>query len=208
MCGLLMPVVLICFRDVCCPVFPGGKSISQGSRKSSKILFQGGEHVCDRSHPLFVTSRPPETAMSRITAKQGGRARRTGPCVMAHFLPSARPDGKRGLAENATLCLRRQRQCPERIERFLDAVHAWAGPVAAVKRLVCDLRQAREVLEQLCRRNAADVQVNIGMAAHQEEGSVHPQRPASMGEHNLQFRKIDRYIVYVNRVPVLVACAG
>src|SRR5450756_2146837 len=42
----------------------------------------------------------------------------------------------------------------------------------------------------------------------QEKGSVHPERPASMCQHNLQVRKIDRYIVDVDRVPVLAARAG
>src|SRR5271157_1886248 len=123
------------------------------------------------------------------------------------LLPSIWPDAKRHLAENAPLCLRRQWQCPEGVERFLDVAHAWAGPVAAEERFAGDLWQARKVLEQVRRRNATNIQVNIGMAAHQEEGSVHPKRPASMCKHNLQVRKIDRYIVDVNRVPVLAARA-
>src|SRR5271166_6395932 len=130
------------------------------------------------------------------------------------LLPSIRPDGKRHLAENAPLCLRRQWQRPEGVERFLDVAHAWAGPVATKKRFVGDLCQARKVLEQVRRRNAANIQVNIGMAAYQEERSAHPKRPASMCEHDLQVGKIDRYIVDVDRVSVLVArarkdrCAG
>src|SRR5271157_3315515 len=123
------------------------------------------------------------------------------------LLPSVRPNGKRHLAENAPLCLRRQWQCPEGVERFLDVAHAWAGPVAPEERFVGDLWQARKVLEQVRRRNATNIQVNIGMAAHQEEGSVHPKRPASMCKHNLQVRKIDRYIVDVYRVTVLAARA-
>src|SRR5271157_243923 len=142
------------------------------------------------------------------------------PLRQASFsLPSIRPDSKRHLAENALLCLRRQWQCPEGVERFLqwqcpegverflDVAHAWAGPVAAEERFVGDLLQTRKVLEQVRRRNAADVHVNIGMAAYQEEGSVHPERPASMCQHNLQVGEIDRYIVDVDRVAVLAARA-
>src|ERR1019366_3869262 len=115
-------------------------------------------------------------------------------------LPSIRPDGKRHLAENEPLGFRRQWQRPEGVEGVLDVVHAWPWPVATEERFVGDLFQARKVLQQVRRRNATDVQVNIGMAAYQEKGSAHPERPASMGKHNLQVRKIDRYIVDVDRV--------
>src|SRR5439155_21401227 len=99
---------------------------------------------------------------------------------MGFFLPSARPDSKRGLAENVPLCLRWQRQCPERVQRFFNVAHPRSRPVATEQRLVRDLWQARKVLEQVRRGNAADVEINIGMAAHEEGGGVQPERPASM----------------------------
>src|SRR3974390_2968338 len=55
------------------------------------------------------------------------------------LLLSIRPDHKRHLAEDEPLCLRRQWQCPEGVERFLDVVHTWPWPVATEERFVGDL---------------------------------------------------------------------
>src|SRR5208282_2831133 len=121
---------------------------------------------------------------------------------------SQRPDDQCSLLKNLALALLWQRQCPESIQCFFEVARTRTRPVAAEQCFVRDLRQTRKVLEQLPGWNAADVQVHIGMTAYQEEGGVHPERAPAMGEHNLELRKINRYIVDVNRVSILVARAG
>src|ERR1019366_2391702 len=121
---------------------------------------------------------------------------------------SQRPEGQRGALKNLAFGFLGQRECAESIQRFLDLARTRTRPVAAEHGFVRDLRQTRKVLEQLPRRNAADVQVNIRMATHQEKGGVHPEWAPAMGEHNLELRKINRHIVDVNRVSILVARAG
>lgn len=61
---------------------------------------------------------------------------------------------------------------------------AGAGPVCAEESFVGDLGEAREIFEELFGRDAADVEIDIFVAAEEEEGGVHPEGTAAVGEED------------------------
>src|SRR5689334_18571696 len=79
-----------------------------------------------------------------------------------------RPDLQRGLAEDLLLHRRGQGEFLELVQVLLDVRNAGAGPVRPEQRLVRDLFQSREVLQQYFGRDAADVKMHVAMAAQQE----------------------------------------
>ena len=83
------------------------------------------------------------------------------------------------------------------------------GPGQSVpKRVLAAISSSlRKVFQQCLGRDAADVQIDVGMPAQQKECSVHPERPPAMCQQNLQPGKINRDIIDVNGVSVLVARA-
>src|SRR6202790_5106423 len=52
------------------------------------------------------------------------------------------------------------------------------------------------------------VQINIGMAPHQKECRLHPQRASAMSQQDLQLGEIDGHVVKVNGIAILVARTG
>ena len=102
----------------------------------------------------------------------------------------------------------RKRQRTKFLEVLLDVGDAGAGPIRAEQRLLRDLFQAREIFQQRLRRDAADVEINIGMSPHEKERRVHPERAAAVGQQNFQLGKIHRNIVDINRIAILVAAPG
>src|ERR1700747_764308 len=118
------------------------------------------------------------------------------------------PERQSGLAQDLFLHRLCHRQRAEFIEILLDIRNARPGPVRAEQRFVCDLFQAREVLQQGLWRNAADIEVYVGMTADQEECGLHPERAATVSEQYLELGEIHGDVVDVDRITVLVACSG
>src|SRR5512135_1161615 len=86
-----------------------------------------------------------------------------------------RPDRKRRPGKDMLLCRLRQRQRTDGVDVATDVYAARTGPIAAEQRLVRDFFQSREPVQQLPRRNAADVQVHIRVPPQQEERGIHHQ---------------------------------
>ena len=94
------------------------------------------------------------------------------------------------------------------IEVTLDVLDAGARPVSAKQRLVSDLIQPREILQQSFGRNPADVQIDIGVTPQKKESRIHPQWAAAMGQQYFELRKIDGNVVNINRIAIFIPRAG
>src|SRR6476469_6284050 len=118
---------------------------------------------------------------------------------------SCRPDAPRRFSKYLLFDSVAQRQGAKSIQVLLDIGHSRAGPIRAEQGLASDFFQARKIFEQRLGRNAADVEINIGMAAHQEERRVHPERTAPMGQKDSHSGKVHCYVVNVHGVTELIA---
>src|SRR5438067_5364608 len=119
-----------------------------------------------------------------------------------------RPDLQCRLTENLLLNAAAEGQRAEIIKIALDVGHAGAGPIGAEERLGGDLFQARKILQQSFRWDAADIQIDIWMATDKKERGLHPKWTPAVRQQNLEPRKVYCNIVHVNRITELVACAG
>src|SRR5208337_1691407 len=81
-------------------------------------------------------------------------------------------------------------------------------PVRAKQRFVGDLIEAREILEQRLRRNAADVEIDVRVPSNEEKRGLHPQRPPAMGQQDFELGEINGHIVHMDWVAVFVARTG
>src|SRR5919109_2137833 len=115
------------------------------------------------------------------------------------------PDAQSCFRENLVAYGTLQGQSAKIIQVLLDIRHTGSRPICAEQGLLSNFVQAWEVLQQSLRRDSADIEGNIRVTAHQEERRVHPQRPPSMRQQNLQFGEVYRDIVNVDRVAILVA---
>src|ERR1700683_4510550 len=141
-------------------------------------------------------------------------------CLVADFKTGTRSDcGSRNsdsggadtqysLAQDLLLVFPVQGEHEKFIEILLDIRHARTRPICAEQSLVRDLNEAGEIVEQGRGRDAANVEIDVEMAADEEESGLHPERTATMGEQNFQLGKIASYIVHINGIGVLVASAG
>src|SRR5664280_2100833 len=93
---------------------------------------------------------------------------------LATALP--RPDLERRLAQYLIFRAFTQRERSKLGQVLLDLGNTWPRPVGAEQRFVRDLFQPRKILQKRFGRDAADVQIDVAVSAHQKEGSVHPQR--------------------------------
>src|SRR6202020_2176751 len=118
------------------------------------------------------------------------------------------PNIQRGLAQDLLLQLFTQRERPEFIEILLDVRYARTRPIRAEEGFMSDLLKAREILEQGLGRNAADVEINVGMTTNEKECSLHPQRAATVRQQDFQFREIDGDIIQINGIAIFVARPG
>ena len=91
---------------------------------------------------------------------------------------------------------------------LVHLVDAGAGPVGAPEDFVGDVFDAGEIFEELLRRDAADVHVEIFVAANEEEGFSHPDRAAAVGEDNYYVGIVDGDLIAQDRLRVYVASAG
>ena len=82
-------------------------------------------------------------------------------------------------------------------------------PEKAAQRLadMRDFFQARKILQQSFWWDAADIEINIRVAAHEEERRLHPEWAATVRQQDFEVRKIYCDIVHVNGIAKLVACA-
>jgi hypothetical protein len=87
-------------------------------------------------------------------------------------------------------------------------VYAGAGPVGAPEDFVGDVFDAREIFEELLRGDAADVHVEIFVAADEEEGFGHPEGAAAVGEDDGEVGEVDADVVAEHGLGVDVAGAG
>src|SRR5580658_7173870 len=87
-------------------------------------------------------------------------------------------------------------------------VDAGAGPVSAPEDFVGDVFNAREIFEEFLRRDARDVHVHIFVTTYEEEGFVHPQWTAAMGENDDEVGIVNAKLVAQDRLGVNVAGAG
>ena len=96
----------------------------------------------------------------------------------------------------------------EFLEILLDVWNTRARPIGAKQRFVGNLLEPRKILQQRLRRNAADVEIDVGMPPDEKKRSVHPERPPAVCQQDLELGEIDRDIVNVDRISILVARAG
>src|SRR5580704_7355138 len=94
------------------------------------------------------------------------------------------PDGERRLAENLLLQRLSQWQGKELVKILLDIRHARTWPVCAEKSLVSDLVEPRKVFEQRLRRDAANVEIEVGMSSNEKKCSLHPKRASTMRQQD------------------------
>ena len=91
---------------------------------------------------------------------------------------------------------------------LVHLVDAGAGPVGAPEDFVGDVFDAREIFEELLRGDAADVHVEIFVAADEEEGFGHPDGAAAVGEDDREIWEVDADVVAKDWLGVGVAGAG
>src|ERR1035437_2678931 len=95
---------------------------------------------------------------------------------MALATSSDWPDFERRLAQYLFFRAFAQRERAKLSQVLLDLRNSGPRPVGAEQRLVCDFFQPRKIFQERFGRDAADVQIDVAVSAHQKEGSVHPQR--------------------------------
>src|SRR5580700_7462413 len=93
---------------------------------------------------------------------------------------SGRPDRQCSLAQDLLLHLSAQRESAELFEILSNVRNSRAGPVRPEKRLVRNLLETREIRQQGLRWDAADVEIDVGMPADEEERRLHPERASAM----------------------------
>src|SRR5271154_1157927 len=155
----------------------------------------------ERNFMLYAKKRVP----SKMRLVSSNREGTCSDCGDQNKARSRRPDTKRSFTQNLLLQFFAQRQRPEFIKVFLNIRHARTRPVRAKQSLVGNLFEAGKVLEQGFRRDAADIEIDAGMAANQKKRCLHPQGTASVSQQNFKLREIDGHIVDVNRIAIFVA---
>src|SRR5262249_36532736 len=83
--------------------------------------------------------------------------------------------------ENLLFCGLGDRQGEEVVHVLLHRGDAGAREVGAPDALVRELRQARQGLEELLRRDAGELEGDVAVPPSQEDGPLHLERPAGMG---------------------------
>ena len=96
----------------------------------------------------------------------------------------------------------------ELVEVALNFRDAGSGPVGAPEDFVGDFFDARKIFEEFLRGDAGDVHVHIFVAAHEEEGFVHPEGPATVGEDDDQVGVVDADIIAKHGLGVKISGAG
>ena len=91
---------------------------------------------------------------------------------------------------------------------LVHLVYAGAGPVGAPEDFVGDFFDAGEIFEELLRGDAADVHVEVFVAADEEEGFGHPDGAAAVGEDDREVGEVDANVVAEDGLGVGVAGAG
>src|SRR5581483_7174128 len=121
---------------------------------------------------------------------------------------SLRPDVERVGLEDLTLDRIGKTESAEVVEVLLDVGNAGPGPVRAEESLCRDLLEAGKIFEESLGRDAADVEINVAVAADEEKRGVHPQGAAAVGEQDFELGKIHGNIVNVDGIAEFVARTG
>src|SRR5712691_13460869 len=95
----------------------------------------------------------------------------------ADFIESLflREQPSRIIVQDFPLGLFFERERQEAFQVSLNFGHARPGPVGSPEHLAGNLFQAREVFQQLLRRNPGNIHVHILVAPHEKKRLVHPQ---------------------------------